>query len=153
MFDIPNARKNTNRDEAPPYDELYWYHPRYGARSEDGMRSPGAVKHRNQSPAEEFTNSVSHGLGLIAALVGTPYLIIHSIQYESMGFLVGISVFCLTIILRHSSSSLYHALPHGRAKHVQRITEHSAIFLLIAGTYTPFTLGALRGPWGGHYWA
>jgi hemolysin III len=60
----------------------------------------------------------------------------------------GTSVFAATLVLLYSASTLYHALPRGGAKHVFRLIEHSAIYLLIAGTYTPFTLGALRGPWG-----
>jgi hemolysin III len=62
--------------------------------------------------------------------------------------MVGVSIFAATMILLYLGSSLYHALPPGRAKHIFRVIEHSAIYLLIAGTYTPFTLGVLRGAWG-----
>jgi len=103
---------------------------------------------REQSLGEEIANSISHGTGLVAALVGTPFLILHAARHGDAGFIVGASIFCATAILLYLASTLYHALPTGRAKRVFRILEHSAIFLLIAGTYTPFTLGVLRGAWG-----
>ena len=103
---------------------------------------------RPQSRAEDIANSVSHGLGLVAAIVGTPFLIIHAAQVGDASSIVGASVFATTMLMLYLSSTLYHALPIGKAKRVFRIVEHSAIFLLIAGTYTPFTLGVLRGAWG-----
>jgi hemolysin III len=112
------------------------------------MFIPVAEKPRQQSLTEEIANSVSHGMGLIAALVGAPYLIIQATRQENGGFIVATTIFCATIITLYLSSTLYHALPTGKAKRVFRVIEHSAIFLLIAGTYTPFALGALRGPWG-----
>lgn len=84
----------------------------------------------------------------MAALVATPFLISHAIGHGKTGYLVGVSIFAATMILLYLASTLYHALPAGRIKHTFRIIEHSAIFLLIAGTYTPFTLGVLHGPWG-----
>ena len=112
------------------------------------MRIWPAVPEREQSPAEEIANSISHGIGLVAALVGTPYLFVQAARHGDAGFIVGASVFSATVILLYLASTLYHALPAGRAKRVFRVIEHSAIFLLIAGTYTPFTLGVLRGAWG-----
>ncbi|MEK7322651.1 MAG: hemolysin III family protein [Pseudomonadota bacterium] len=109
--------------------------------------SPGTHR-REQSHGEEIANSVSHGLGLIAALVGTPFLITHAARQGDAAFIVGASVFAATMVLLYLASTLYHALPAGSAKRVFRVIEHSAIFLLIAGTYTPFTLGVLKGPWG-----
>lgn len=103
---------------------------------------------REQSRAEERANSLSHGIGLVAALAGTPVLIIHAVERGQTAFTVGTIIFAATLILLYLASTLYHALPVGRAKNVFRIIEHSAIFLLIAGTYTPFTLGALSGAWG-----
>lgn len=107
-----------------------------------------AVPERKQSRGEEFANSISHGLGLVAALVGSPFLIMQAARHGDAGFIVGTSVFSATMILLYLASALYHALPMGKAKRVFRIIEHSAIYLLIAGTYTPFTLGVLRGAWG-----
>ncbi|HQT70548.1 MAG TPA: hemolysin III family protein [Thiobacillus sp.] len=95
-----------------------------------------------------MANSLSHGLGLLAALVATPYLIRHAIRHGDTGFLVGASVFATTMVLLYLASTMYHALPAGRAKRVFRTIEHAAIYLLIAGSYTPFTLGVLRGAWG-----
>ena len=97
---------------------------------------------------EEIANSISHACGLVAALIGTPFLVLRSVQGESTEFMIGASVFCVTIIFLYLTSTLYHALPRGNAKHVFRLIEHSAIFLLIAGTYTPFMLGVLYGVWG-----
>jgi hemolysin III len=106
------------------------------------------VPEREQSQGEEIANSVSHGIGLVAALVGTPFLIMRAAQHEDAGFIVGVSLFAATMVLLYLASTLYHALPRGKGKRVFKIIEHSAIFLLIAGTYTPFSLGVLRGAWG-----
>jgi hemolysin III len=103
---------------------------------------------REQSQEEEIANSISHGIGLAAALVGTPFLIMHAARHGDTGFLVGTSLFSATVIFLYLASTIYHALPMGKAKRVFRVIEHSTIFLLIAGTYTPFTLGVLRGVWG-----
>lgn len=103
---------------------------------------------RPQSKNEEMANSISHGLGLVAAIVATPFLIIHVAQVGDAASIVGASIFAATMLMLYLGSTLYHALPVGKAKRVFRVIEHSAIFLLIAGTYTPFTLGVLRGAWG-----
>ena len=103
---------------------------------------------RGQSPAEEVANSVCHGTGLLAALVGSPILLVQAARQGDAAFLVGASLFSATVILLYLTSTLYHALPAGTAKRVFRVLDHAAIYLLIAGTYTPFLLGALRGPWG-----
>ena len=107
-----------------------------------------AANKRVQSREEEFANSLSHGLGLVAAVVATPFLIQQAVLHGEPAFIVGAGIFAATMVLLYLASTLYHALPIGRAKRVFRIIEHSAIFLLIAGTYTPFTLGVLRGAWG-----
>jgi hemolysin III len=99
------------------------------------------------SVGEEIANSVSHGLGLIAALVATPFLIVNAAQHGGVA-IVGASVFAGTVIALYLASTLYHAMPRNRAKRVFRMIDHGAIYLLIAGTYTPFTLGVLRGGWG-----
>jgi len=103
---------------------------------------------REQSQGEEIANSISHGIGLAAALIGTPFLIKQAARHGDVGFVVGASLFSATAIFLYLASTLYHALPVGKTKRVFRILEHSAIFLLIAGTYTPFTLGVLHGSWG-----
>ncbi len=107
-----------------------------------------AKREREQSRGEEIANSISHGAGLGAAIVATPLIIIRGVEVGHAGYLVGVCIFAATMIMLYLSSSLYHALLPGRAKHIFRIIEHSTIYLLIAGTYTPFTLGVLYGAWG-----
>ncbi|WP_418139775.1 hemolysin III family protein [Oceanimonas smirnovii] len=103
---------------------------------------------REQLPVEELANSISHGLALVAMMFGTPWLIVNSVRYGTAADVVGASVFAATAMLLYFSSALYHVLKPGKVKRVCRRIEHAAIFLLIAGTYTPFTLGVLRGAWG-----
>ncbi len=103
---------------------------------------------RPQSFGEEIANSVSHGVGLLAAVAAIPTLVASAVRRGSVAGIVGASVFAVTVVLLYLTSTLYHALPRNRAKRVFRVLDHSAIFLLIAGTYTPFTLGVLRGTWG-----
>jgi hemolysin III len=103
---------------------------------------------RHQTLGEEIANSLSHGVGLVAAVAGTAVVIVTALQRHNTAMVVGGSVFSGTMILMYLSSLLYHALPHGRGKHVFRLFDHTAIFLLIAGTYTPIALGVLKGAWG-----
>lgn len=107
-----------------------------------------ALRERPQSIGEEIANSVSHGIGLLAAVAAAPVLIVAAVQRGGAAGVVGASVFAATIVLLYLTSTLYHALPRNKAKQVFQILDHGAIFLLIAGTYTPFTLGVLRGTWG-----
>lgn len=100
------------------------------------------------SRAEEIANSISHGLGLILALIALPILVLSAIEMGSTQFTVGVSVFGATMVILYLASTLYHAVTHQEAKRFFRLFDHSAIFLLIAGSYTPFTLGVLRGAWG-----
>lgn len=100
------------------------------------------------SAGEEIANSISHGLGLVLALVALPILIVSAMRVGSTHFMVGASVFGATMVLLYLASTLYHSVAHERTKNLCRLFDHSAIFLLIAGTYTPFTLGVLRGVWG-----
>lgn len=112
------------------------------------MQPSRTILKRQQSLAEEIANSSSHAIGLLAALIGTPVLIVHAVRRGDSAFIVGVSIFATTIILLYLASTLYHALPAGRGKRVFRVLDHSSIFLLIAGTYAPFSLGVLRGVWG-----
>ncbi len=107
-----------------------------------------AASNRGQSLGEEVANSISHGLGLVAAIVGTPFLILSAIDYADMSFIVGVSIFSATMIVLYLASTVYHAMPRGKAKYVFQVIDHSAVYLLIAGTYTPFMLGVLKGVWG-----
>ena len=99
-----------------------------------------------QSLGEEIANSVSHGVGLAVALIAAPFLLVAASAQTSSAFLVGTSIFVATMLLLYLGSTLYHAWPQTRLKCVLQVIDHSAIFLLIAGTYSPFTLGPLRGP-------
>jgi len=103
---------------------------------------------RRQSLGEEIANAISHGVGLAAALAAAPVLVIAAAHRGDLAWLVGSSVFAASMVLLYLASTLYHAIPHSRAKRVFKTLDHAAIYLLIAGTYTPFTLGVLRGAWG-----
>ena len=107
-----------------------------------------ALEERPQSLGEEIANSVSHGIGLLAALIAVPFLISAALERADPAGIVGASVFAITMVLLYVSSTVFHALPPNRAKRIFQILDHSAIYLLIAGTYTPFTFGVLRGVWG-----
>lgn len=103
---------------------------------------------RLQSMGEEVANSVTHGAGLLASLAALPVLVLAAAGRGDPWQLAGGLVFGAALVLLYLSSALYHALPAGRVKRACRVVDHAAIYLLIAGTYTPFALGALRGPWG-----
>jgi hemolysin III len=102
---------------------------------------------RQQSLGEEIANAISHGVGFLAAAAITPVLIVTAIP-SGAAAVVGQSIFGATMIILYLASTLYHSLPQSRGKQLFQIFDHGAIFLLIAGTYTPFTLGLLRGAWG-----
>lgn len=105
------------------------------------------TRDRKQSLGEEIANSISHGIGFLAAAAITPILIIKSLP-DGAAAIVGASVFGATMMVLYLSSTLYHAFPHSKTKRVFQIFDHGAIFLLIAGTYTPFTLTVLPNAWG-----
>ena len=104
---------------------------------------------RAQSPAEEFVNSLTHGLGLLASIAALPVLVATASRNSGGAWLVAAaSVYGASLVALYTTSVLYHALTGARAKAVIRRCDHAAIYLLIAGTYSPFLLGPLRGPWG-----
>lgn len=103
---------------------------------------------REQTLGEEVANSLSHGLGLLLAIAGLPVLIVRADHTGSVYALVGAAIFGGSAILLYLASTLYHAIPQQRIKAILRALDHAAIYLLIAGTYTPITLGVLRGGWG-----
>ncbi|MBP2683125.1 MAG: channel protein, hemolysin family [Deltaproteobacteria bacterium] len=112
------------------------------------MTQTSASRERTQSPGEETANSVSHAVGLAAALAAAPVLVLSAVRDGGAARIAGASVFAAAMVLLYLTSTLYHALPMNRAKRVFQVLDHAAIFLMIAGTYTPFTLGVLRGTWG-----
>jgi hemolysin III len=103
---------------------------------------------RTQSSGEELANSISHAMGLVAAMIGTPILLLAAFHHGSTSFLIATIIFTATMLLAYLGSALYHAWPQTRVKSILQVLDHSAIFLLIAGTYTPFALGPLRGAGG-----
>lgn len=107
-----------------------------------------ALRDRAQSRGEEIANSVSHGVGLLASMAAAPFLVLSAVRHGNAARVAGASVFAATMMLMYLTSTLYHALPRNRAKRAFQVLDRAAIFLMIAGTYTPFTLGVLRGAWG-----
>ncbi len=97
---------------------------------------------------EEIANSVIHGVGALLAVGGLAVLTTFASLRGDAWHIVGASVFGVTLVLLYGASTLYHSIPSPRAKRVLRTLDHAAIYLLIAGSYTPFTLVSLRGPWG-----
>lgn len=106
------------------------------------------LRSRAQTYREEIANSVSHGVGLFVALIAAPLLFDSAVRSGERRRMIAFGVYAVTIVLMYAASMIYHGLPRGRAKFVCRIIDHSAIFLLIAGSYTPFMLGVLYGPFG-----
>ena len=98
---------------------------------------------------EELANTLSHGLGfLLVVCAALPLLVVSALRQGDGFLLVGSVVFGVSLAFLYAASTLYHLLPPGRAKGLCRVLDHAAIYILIAGTYTPFALGALRGPLG-----
>jgi len=102
------------------------------------------------SLGEEIAHSVTHGVGIVLSIAGLAVLVAFAALRGDSWHVVSCSVFGATLVLNYTASTVYHAIPgtFARAKRVLRVLDHSAIFLLIAGTYTPFCLVNLRGPWG-----
>jgi hemolysin III len=97
---------------------------------------------------EEVANSVTHGLGLLASLVGAFVLVSLSVEQGEAWYVVSASTYGVTLVALYAASTLYHALKGTRARNVLQVLDHCAIYLLIAGTYTPVTLVGMRGGWG-----
>jgi hemolysin III len=100
------------------------------------------------SAAEEIAHAVSHGVGIVLAITGLTVLVAHAALRGDAVDVTTSAVFGATLVLLYVASTLYHAIPMPPAKRVLRVLDHASIYLLIAGTYTPFCLGPLRGPWG-----
>ncbi len=103
---------------------------------------------REWSRGEELANSLSHGVGFLAAVIGTPFLLVAAQQHGGSRSLLAMSIFATTTMLLYFASAVHHWLLPGPAKNFFEVMDHAAIFLMIAGTYTPFALGFLWGPWG-----
>ncbi len=121
------------------------------ARSVDDGSVSAAHRAAAEAPhslREEFFNALTHGLGATAALAGGAVLITLAALYGDGWQLAGAIVFGICLLLLYLASTLYHAIQHPITKARLKVFDHCAIYLLIAGTYTPFTLIGLRGPWG-----
>ena len=97
---------------------------------------------------EEVANTVTHGAGILLSIVALAVLVAFSSLNSDVWHITSTSIYGATLILLYAASSLYHGIPYSKAKQVLQKLDHAAIFLLIAGTYTPFVLVNLRGPWG-----
>ena len=98
--------------------------------------------------AEELAHSLTHGAGLLLGIAALVLMVVFAARKGSAVHVVACSLYGATLVLLYAASTFYHALPPGRGKRVFGTLDHAAIFLLIAGTYTPFTLVTLRGAWG-----
>lgn len=106
---------------------------------------PDTPRHRRE---EELASTLSHGVGVVLSLIGLAVLSTLAILRGDAWHVFSCTVYGITLVLVYAASTLYHGLPLSRAKFMVQFLDYSAIYLLIAGTYTPFTLVSLRGPWG-----
>ncbi len=111
-------------------------------------QKPHRISIPKYSLSEELLNAISHGLGALFGIVGTVLCIVKAANTGDPWRIVSGSIFGVTVLLLYLMSCLYHALKVNMAKRVFRVIDHCTIFLLIAGTYTPFTLVTLRGTIG-----
>lgn len=106
---------------------------------------------------EEIANGITHGIGAMLSVAGLTVLVVLAAIYGDAWRIVSFSIYGTSLVLLYTASTLYHAIQHPDAKRFFRIMDHAAIYLLIAGTYTPITLVNMRGPWGwsifGFIWA
>lgn len=106
------------------------------------------LKVPERRPAEELANSITHGIGAVLSVGALGVLTAFASLFGNVWHIVSCSIFGATLILLYTASTLYHSIRTPQAKTVLRVLDHAAIFLLIAGTYTPFLLVNIRGPWG-----
>jgi hemolysin III len=103
---------------------------------------------KRYTTGEEIAHAITHGLGLLLSVAACSVLVILASQRGNIWHITGVAIFGATLIVLYAASTLYHALTHTKAKRIFKFLDYSAIYLLIAGTYTPFTLVTLRGGWG-----
>ena len=118
--------------------------PQPGSRATVRRIGMARLRHRR----EELANVVTHGFGTLCGIAATGVLVTLAVLRGDVFHIVGAAVFGTTLIVLYSASTLYHAAPKQSVKDRLRVVDHSAIYLLIAGTYTPFTLAGVRGGWG-----
>lgn len=112
------------------------------------IKNDSQIQEEFFTTGEEVANSIIHGFGMLFSLAALVLMIIFSALEGTAWHVVSTSIFGVTLLLLYTSSTLYHALTNRKAKNLFEIFDHSSIYLLIAGTYTPFTLVTLRGPLG-----
>lgn len=108
----------------------------------------GRIKSRRLYLIEEIANSITCGIGFCLSIAGLVILVVLASLHGDVPRVVSFSIYGASLILLYLTSMLYHAIQCRRAKHVFEIIDHSAVYVLIAGTYTPFTLVTLKGAWG-----
>ncbi len=118
------------------------------AASRPRSQAISAPAHGHFTLTEEVFNTVTHGVGLVLSIIGLVALVVIATGAGDPWQIVGVSVFGASLVLLYGASTLYHGVPSRKAKRVLRHIDHTAIYLLIAGTYTPFMLVTMRGPWG-----
>ena len=112
------------------------------------VRSRATLPGTIYSLGEEIAHAVTHGVGAFAAIAGLAVLVAKAALYGSALHVVAVSVFGASLVLMYSASTLFHSIPLPRTKQVLRVIDHCCIYILIAGSYTPFTLLTLQGAWG-----
>ena len=105
------------------------------------------IKESTPTRAEEWANSITHGIGAVLSVIGLPVLIVIAVARGGISLIAGCSIFGGSLVIMYAASTLYHSFRKPRLKHILRIIDHSAIYLLIAGTYTPFVLLYFEGGW------
>ncbi len=100
---------------------------------------------RSQTLREEIANSIAHGLFLLFAIIGSPFLIAKSVKTNDNLVIITATIFAVAVIFVYLVSTIYHAMPKNRAKEILRLVDYGAVYLLIAGTYTPIALNVIGG--------
>jgi len=111
------------------------------------MSPPDRQPHR-YTQGEELASSLTHGIGTALSIVGLAIVVAAAVRRGEARHVVSTAIYGSTLVLLYLASTLYHGVRHPGAKRVLKILDHMGVYLLIAGTYTPFTLVTLRGPWG-----
>ena len=106
------------------------------------------MAHSKYTAREHLANTLTHGVGAVAGLAGLVLLLVASVRHGDTWHVVSSAIFGVTLVVLYAASTVYHGFGDERLGPLLQKFDHAAIFLLIAGTYTPFTLVTLRGPWG-----